>query len=198
MGKTGEKPTTPWPFVALFIAAVAACSAVMGSVFGGPDGKRHPWFGITVPAVVIAIGWAGYLSLGWLGVPIFYGTALAVAAALVVGGSYAYMFVGKRQLTRSLNRLSRLSDEELFAVMADPSADVRLACVELMKRGDSVRLPNERLLDLLVSNNLSARLCGLTLFKHYYPEIQIPPQWTPLDPPDLWRARFRSIDRRTD
>jgi hypothetical protein len=198
MRKTGEQKTASFPLLILLLAAVGGVACVIGSIFGGPDGKREPWFGITVLAVVVAIGVAGYLSLSWLGVLLFYGTALAVAAALFLVGCYTYMFVGKRRLTRSLDRLAGLSVEELLAVMVDPSdADFRLAAVELMKRGVKARPAKERLLDLLASNVQRERARGLLLLRQYYNELQLPEEWSSMDSTDVWRERIQSLEHGT-
>ena len=138
--KTGANRQMPLALFVLLLTAVGAFAAMMAAFFGGPDGKRNPLFGIAVLAIVSAVGWAGYYNLGWLGVLTFYSAAIAVAAACVVCGAYAYLFVGQRRLVRSLGRLAGLSDEQLLSVLGNRSdPDFRLAAAELHKRRASSR-----------------------------------------------------------
>jgi hypothetical protein len=128
----------PVAFVVLLLAAVGAYAAIAAAFFGGPDGKRNPLFGIVVLVAVLAIGWGGYYSLGWLGVLTFYGAAIAGAAACVVSGAYLYMFVFQRRLSGSRARLARLSDDQLLSVMGNRSdPDFRFAAAELHTRRPS-------------------------------------------------------------
>ena len=178
-------------FVALGLGAFAA---VMEAFFGGPSGKRYPLFGVAVLLVFFGIGRAGYCSLGWLGVPIFYIAAIALAMTLGLCWVCAYMFVFGKRFKRARVRMSELSTDRLMSITANPSDPAfGLAYWELDDRGVDGRPSKERLFAMLTSGD--SVQCGKAMvFLAMYPEVQLPLGSLSADPPEVWRSRIETME----
>lgn len=127
----------------------------------------------------VAAAIAGSASQGWLGILLF---PLAVAAA-VVGVVIAWFLIDlvltyqeySRRVGNIRARVSRLSTEQLRAMIASPShPDVAFALVELARRGIEMKPERGLLLAMLTSPDSGERARGMSLLHAFYPEVRLP------------------------
>ncbi len=144
--------------------------------------------------VLVGIGVLGWVSWRWigLGVSLFVGLLVAFIVRLTI-----YGFLFNRDLKSARHAVSLLSNDELKAIVSDPSsARLGFAMGELERRGIAAVPSLVSVCEMLVSDSANKRGMAMALLGTLYPKVwgrASRQGWSNTDPQEVWRSRLAQL-----